>query len=109
MAKQMTTEQAIGTFRFRAAALIQHGQMAELKELFADCAAAAMMIDGDEALEELSYVLQDMLAAPLRDVDQGTFKDMRHWTSNRGDQGAFDNMRHWQSKDKGGSPSGTPI
>ena len=79
MVKQMTTEQAIGAFRFRAAALIQQGNTAELRELFANCAAAAMMVEGDEALEELSYLLRDALATPLRDSKRDTFNDMRHW------------------------------
>ena len=90
MPNQMTTEQAIGKFRF------QQGKMAELRELFADCAAAAMMVDGDEALEELSHVLRDVLAAPLRNLDRGTFDDMRPWHQH----GAFDDMRHWKTKSK---------
>jgi hypothetical protein len=95
MAKQMTTEQAVGAFRFRAAALIQQGNMAELRELFADCTAAAMMVEGDEALEEMSYVLRDMLAAPLHDSERGTFTDMRYW----GKQ-SFDDMRRWKKHER---------
>jgi len=77
MARQMTTEEAKGAFRFKAAALVEQGNHPALRELFTDCTAAAMMCDGKEALEEMGFVLRDVLAAPLRELRRGAFDDLR--------------------------------
>jgi hypothetical protein len=72
----MTTEQAIGHFRFRAAALVQHGDMDELRELFAYCAAAAMMCDGEGALNEMEISLRDALRFARQNIRTGIFDDL---------------------------------
>lgn len=73
MAKVLTTQQAIASFRFRAAALVQQGKTNELRTLFSKLSAAARMTDGEAALHAMDTELRNTLRRARQNVKTGNF------------------------------------